>query len=71
MHTIEIYKDGSFVLRIQSPIAYTATYQAAEFLCVNRIMILDNAGMGSITVEARDNHLYSTAEYTFKYEVID
>tara|TARA_R110000824_G_scaffold29566_8_gene98303 strand:- start:260 stop:466 length:207 start_codon:yes stop_codon:yes gene_type:complete len=67
MHTIEIYKDGSFVLRIQSPIAYTATYQAAEFLCVNRIMILDNVGMGSITLAADPQ---SQGEYTFNYEVI-
>ena len=68
MHTIEIYKEGSFVLRIQSPNQYTATYQAAEFLCINRIMIVDNLGMGSITLEAGLKRTTPTAEYSFKYE---
>lgn len=65
MHTIEIYRAGSFILRIQSPNQYTATYQAAEFFCANRVMIVDSLGQGSISM------LDGGSEFSFTYEVIE
>jgi hypothetical protein len=68
MHTIEIYREGSFILRIQSPIQYTATYQAAEFFCANRVMIVDSLGAGAVTIIGDTD---ADPNYTFTYEVTE
>ena len=50
MHTIKIYKQGEHFLTLESPHQYVATNNAAEILCINRVMITDSLGEGSISL---------------------
>ena len=64
MHTIEIYKQGEFFLRLQSPRRLTVIKMAADLLNVNPLWVLKCLGVGF----ARPVH--GTLDFTLKYEVI-